>query len=389
MKILILTDGIFPFVIGGMQKHSYYLAKQLLEQGERVTLVHCVPFGKQVPTSDEVFKLMSWEEREGFESIVLPFPKAGVIPGHYLKESYLYSKRIYELLKPRLNEFDFIYAKGFTAWHFLYEKQKGKSIPPVGVNFHGYEMFQPSPSFKENLKALLMKSPVKWNNLYADYVFSYGAKITDIIRDIGVVNNKIIEIPTGIESSWLSDCISNFEKINFVFIGRYERRKGIEELNEALRALFPVADFTFHFIGPIPLSKRLVNSKVVYHGVIMEADGIKKILDKCQVLVIPSHSEGMPNVIMEGMARGLAVLTTPVGAVETVVDESNGWLVAPGSKEELRKVMEEIVQAAPKTIRAKQESSRQKIVSFLWESIAKQTRACMANTLGHFNFTDR
>jgi hypothetical protein len=42
MKILLLTDGIFPFVMGGMQKHSYYLAKYLDKEVVDVTLAHCV-----------------------------------------------------------------------------------------------------------------------------------------------------------------------------------------------------------------------------------------------------------------------------------------------------------------------------------------------------------
>ena len=42
MKVLMITDGINPFVIGGMQKHSANLAKHLTLSGCKVTLVHCV-----------------------------------------------------------------------------------------------------------------------------------------------------------------------------------------------------------------------------------------------------------------------------------------------------------------------------------------------------------
>jgi glycosyltransferase involved in cell wall biosynthesis len=43
----------------------------------------------------------------------------------------------------------------------------------------------------------------------------------------------------------------------------------------------------------------------------------------------------MPNVIMEGMARGLAVLTTDVGAISSVVNQDNGWFVKPGNSQDL------------------------------------------------------
>lgn len=32
MKIALLTDGIFPYAMGGMQKHSYYLAKYFAQK---------------------------------------------------------------------------------------------------------------------------------------------------------------------------------------------------------------------------------------------------------------------------------------------------------------------------------------------------------------------
>ena len=40
MKISLLTDGIFPYVIGGMQKHSYYLVKYFAQIGVYVDLYH-------------------------------------------------------------------------------------------------------------------------------------------------------------------------------------------------------------------------------------------------------------------------------------------------------------------------------------------------------------
>ncbi len=386
MKILIITDGIFPFVIGGMQKHSYYLTKWLVRLGEQVTLVHCVPHGKKLPTHQEVLSGMELEATDTFESVAIHFPMPGVIPGHYLKESYLYSKQVYNKLKSRLQEFDFVYAKGFSAWHLLYEKQTNKSLPPVGVKFHGYEMFQKPPSFKARLQNFLLKPPVKWNNLHADYVFSYGSKITDIVLGIGVDRKRIIEIPTGIDASWIRTSLTNNTKLEFVFLGRYERRKGIDELNKALQIVLQQYDIHFHFIGPIPPSKRIVSDKITYHGTIMESERIKSVMDDCQVLVAPSHSEGMPNVIMEGMARGMAILTTPVGAIESVVDRSNGWLVIPADSSSILTTLKEIVEMSSSGLLAKRENSLKKIRYFIWENIASQTQHEIAKVLSDITF---
>ena len=58
-------------------------------------------------------------------------------------------------------------------------------------------MFQKPPSWKMKIANLLLKGPTKYNNQKADFVFSYGGKITQIIQNIGVKPAQVIEIPTG------------------------------------------------------------------------------------------------------------------------------------------------------------------------------------------------
>ncbi len=376
MKIAILTAGIYPYVIGGMQKHSFYLTKFLAKRGVDITLVHCVAFNDKIPTEQEVNEALELEGEQKVESICLKFPQAGFIPGHYIKESYLHSIHIYEKLKDRLNEYDFIYAKGMAAWKLIDSKRKGLSCPPIGVKFHGYEMFQKAPSFKMKLEQYFFRGPVTFNNKNADYVFSYGGKITSIIQSIGVKDQNIIEIPTGIESNWCTESIqeNSTSLRKFLFIGRYERRKGIEELNTVLKEIMDEEEFEIHFVGPIPASKKLKSDKIVYHGKVMEKDKIQAIIDQCQVLVTPSHSEGMPNVIMEGMARGLAVIATDVGAVAAQVDSNNGWCLEPGDEVKLKAAFLEAIHLDDEQLMIKRESSLEKVIgTFTWEKVSEDT----------------
>ncbi|HTZ74140.1 MAG TPA: glycosyltransferase [Candidatus Aquilonibacter sp.] len=57
---------------------------------------------------------------------------------------------------------------------------------------------------------------------------------------------------------------------------------------------------------------------------------VPEILPCCEIGVLPSHAEGLPNAVMEYMAAGLAVVATPVGGIpELIENEMNGLLVAP------------------------------------------------------------
>ena len=333
------TDGIYPYVIGGMQKHSFYLAKYFALNEIYVDLYHT---NFTSPFTNEMKELTCFSDEEIFfiQPFLIEFPAEKKYPGHYLAESYEYSERVYDMFCNN-SDVDFIYAKGFSAWKLIDEKRKGYKCPPIGVNFHGYEMFQKPPSFKSRLaQSLFFRNPVLFNVQNADCVFSYGGKISEIILKLGVKKEKIIEISTGIEMNWIVDKIKTLgQKRKFVFVGRYERRKGIEELNRALKELIKKYDFEFHFIGNIPPKRKLFSDKIIYHDMVADSEQLKKLLEGFDILVCPSHSEGMPNVILEAMALGLAVIATDVGAVNLMVSSNTGWLINTGKKSELKKAM--------------------------------------------------
>lgn len=72
-------------------------------------------------------------------------------------------------------------------------------------------------------------------------------------------------------------------------------------------------------------------------------DEVIKALDKMDIFVLPSLSEGMPLVILEAMARCVPVIGTRVGGVpEIVKDMETGMLVSPGQVDELSLAIEQL-----------------------------------------------
>ena len=381
MKILLLTDGIFPFVIGGMQKHSYYLAKYLAKNGVSIHLYHCTHEDEIPENQGADSRYFSEKELTNISFQCLKWPSSDSLPGHYVRANKKYSTLIFEEIKGRLGEFDLIYAKGFTGWRFIRERKKGNIDIPILVKFHGYEMFQKAANLKVKLQHYLLRGPTKWHTRHADYVISYGGKITSLIRDLGIPDSRIIELASGIGESWLSkpvrDLSSRVPTRNFVFIGRYERRKGIEELTQAIRELLEEGQdgFRFEFIGPIPEDKRISSDKIIYHGKVMNENKIREILWMSDVLVCPSYSEGMPTVIFEAMAMGLAIMATKVGAVEIQV-QGNGWLMDSTHVEQLKNTLREAINTDDDQLDAYKRKSLELIrENFLWDKVAQRTIA--------------
>jgi glycosyltransferase involved in cell wall biosynthesis len=375
MRIALITDGIWPYVLGGMQKHSYYLCKYLAQSKVHIDLVHF----NQSNYDISKLEFFSDEEKKYITPYVLEFPTSASFPGHYLYNSYRYSKQVVNLLKDNLQNYHLIYTKGFTGWHLVNLKSKKQiSCAPVAVKFHGYEMFQKPPDLKTKLQHIfLLRKPVKSISKKADLVFSYGGKITDIIRSIGVEEKKIVVLPSGVERSAVASAFRpTQEKLKFLFLGRYERRKGIEELNQAIGSLTTHQvgkPFEFHFIGPIPQNKRLNVDSVIYHGEIRDKVALQRLMRQCDILVCPSWSEGMPNVILEAMANGLTVIATDVGATNVLLNDSTGWLLNSPAPTEIKSCLESVIKMNPDEINKKKEASLAHIRNeFTWEDLIQR-----------------
>lgn len=373
MHIALLTDGISPFVTGGMQRHSYHLARRLLARGVKLTLVHAINHSDEIPDEDVVKEILN--APEGLLRVVgLHFPKGIRLPGHYVRESYQYSCAVFEALKDEWVKFDFIYAKGFSAWCLLERKKKGFHSAPVGVKFHGYEMFQKSANFKGRLEQYMLRPPVVFNSRNANVVFSYGGQISEIIQKIGVAESKIIEIGSGVDDNWIVDEPKPQETVRkFLFIGRDERRKGVRELM-AVSDVFAETKTEMHWVGPVYQSKHTANDFHYFHGEIRDSEVLKDIIDQCQVLITPSHSEGMPNVILEAMARGLAVISTKVGAIPDMISDSNGRLIAPANEKALQKAIRDLADMPEADLmKLRKESIKLVKQKFSWDSVVDQT----------------
>jgi len=75
------------------------------------------------------------------------------------------------------------------------------------------------------------------------------------------------------------------------------------------------------------LNEANLNSKVRFTGWIPH-DELPKYLNELKLLVLPSYTEGLPNIMLEAMACGTPVLATPVGAIPDIIkDGETGFIM--------------------------------------------------------------
>ena len=114
-------------------------------------------------------------------------------------------------------------------------------------------------------------------------------------------------------------------------IGRLSHEKGQDMLIEALASVID-RSWRLVFLGEGPdreqLERRCVAlglaDRVSFAG--YQSD-LSRYFDEASLLVVPSRSEGIPNVILESFAHAIPVIACKVGGVpEIVTDGETGWL---------------------------------------------------------------
>lgn len=351
MHVLFLADGLYPFVVGGMQKHSTMLIKHLSPLVDQITVCTCGEINALPPSEEDILDELV-TSKDSIQVLTCAFEDRGKFPGHYLRASRKLSRAFLNLAGD-LSQYDCIYAQGLTGDAFLAKH------PRVLVNLHGLEMFQPAYSLKESFAKGLMRPTFKRQIRQSWKVVSLGGRLSDMLKANGARDEQVVVLPNGVDGVWFDrpPLVSKGEDTRFLMVGRNEYRKGFHILEKALLLLNKPIEL--HFVGDWPQLKS-THHNLNYHGVVRDKQQMMEIMDSCDVLLLPSLSEGMPTVVLEAMARGLQVVGTDVGAMTELQD----GLLPPGDFQAL---------AAAVLKYAKPSRQAHLPSRYRWEEIASKT----------------
>ncbi len=172
------------------------------------------------------------------------------------------------------------------------------------------------------------------------------------IKEEKIISDKVIAISNGVDTQKFNPQMINAKKQKELLdienslpvigvVSRLVKGKGLEYFLESVEQVLQSSSAKFLIIGDGPLRDKLekminelgISNEVLFVGYYQYLVEILSVID---ILVIPSLSEGLSNVLLEGMAMAKPVVTTNIESnTQVVVNGKTGILVPVGNPEAL------------------------------------------------------
>jgi glycosyltransferase involved in cell wall biosynthesis len=227
-------------------------------------------------------------------------------------------------------------------------------VPWVAFS-HGYT--------SENRRISLYNRLDAWVLRRADAVVAVSRAMADQLAAGGVPVNRIHVIHNAIDpaeysvggngSPWRQRWGISADEVVLGIIGRLSPEKGQQIFLKAFQGVVARApNRRAVLVGDGPEKERLVQlvrrlglaNHVLFTG---HDSHIEELYPALDLVVIPSLSEGLPNVLLEGLLYGKPVVAAEVGGIPEILKPAGaGWLVPPGNVRALEHAMLEALQDA-------------------------------------------
>lgn len=153
------------------------------------------------------------------------------------------------------------------------------------------------------------------------------AELTASVSDVELPSGAFVDVTTISDRAqeWSAVRAQSHRPWRLCFVGSLmQPYKGLETLLNAVRiCLDKGLSLELCVVGEGRLrsqyeamARRLgLDSKVTFVGLVPAGGPVMALLDRADLFVLPSRTEGLPRSLLEAMARGLPCIATPVGGV--------------------------------------------------------------------------
>ena len=245
--------------------------------------------------------------------------------------------------KPNLIHVHVLTRLGVIAWI-----QKILHKTPYIITEH-WSRYLPGNDFSGFLRKTACKLVVR----NAKTVTTVTENLATAMNNHGLKNDNYVVLPNVVNLDMFHISEKNNNPCKIIHISCFEdKSKNISGLLESLKIIDDKGiDFQCTLIGEgmdLDLMKekakelQLIN-KVSFTG-LLQGQALADELSSGDFLVLSSNYENMPVVILEALASGLPVVSTNVGGIKEMIDDTKGILVEPRNKEALAEAMIKMIE---------------------------------------------
>lgn len=230
---------------------------------------------------------------------------------------------------------DIVITQSIKSHFLMWRSRLSKKIPWVAYH-HGYTT--------TDSKMRLYNRFDRWSLPKADLVMTVCEAFAQELLNINKVSSEKIMVqhnpirpgprtkPAVVKALRERLGIADHERV-ILSVGRLSKEKAQADLILAFQQLCGTnADYKLVVVGDGPERAHLqalalpLDKRIVFTGQITDVQPFYAMAD---VFVLPSHSEGSPNVLLEAMAARVPVVATAVGGVPEIVEDETSALLAP------------------------------------------------------------
>lgn len=203
--------------------------------------------------------------------------------------------------------------------------------------------------------------------LKADYIVALSNKVQDDLVTWGYPKTRIVRIGNSVDHNRFLPIKGN-AKANlrkqlfggtvgkahtvFLYLGAICKRKGVQDILAAIELLRCRTEIAIVFVGPDyqdvdEFQRRLSLIKAksfVVVDYIQRTDHPERYLQASDCLLLPSYSEGMPNVVLESLACGNPVVVSDISVHKEIVTDDVGFIFRRGEVKSLLDKMFRVAQ---------------------------------------------
>jgi len=374
MKILLINYE-FPPVGGGAGTVTYYMAHEMAAMGHEVLVVTGWFRGLKRNETSAGFRIfrVDYGRRRADSStpleMLLFVIKACLSAQDYLKD-----------FPPDIIMAAMAIPSGMVAWYLKKCYKLQYIISLLGGDVPGHLGAGSSLSVYHYFTKPITKAV--WKNAKKLIANSRGLRLL-AMKTAGPLGLEVEVIPNGIDLNRyrpLTTTESSDNNIKLLFVGRLNVYKGLKYLLEAMskiKFLLEEKRVMLEIVGDGPLRIELfkmsndlgIGRYVNFSGWCTQEE-IPRKYQSAQIFILQSLDEGMPVVISEAMASGLAILSTDIkGVNELITDGVNGYLVKPSNAQELADRLSILLVNANERRRLGA-AARKTVEKFSWRNLA-------------------